>query len=318
MNNLSIKHLRAFIEIANAGSFTRAAATLNVTQSTLTASIKLLEQQAGLKLFDRTTRQVTLTKEGLRFFPVANRLIIDFKLALDDLQAGADQERGHITISTSPTGNSIIIPPLITQYHQSFPKINISIIEAGASDIEQQVINKSADFGIGSNHSQSAQLLYQPLLTDQYGVVVTKDHEFANNKSITWRELNSQKMIYLTAENAIRAELEALDQQNTICYPSQSTIIEASNPNGLSSLIKHSLGITVLPALAAQADSFRDLIFIPIIEPIRSRSLYLVRRKDFTLPPAALNMIGLLNQQLRYKANKTEDFVSFYYDQYLS
>ncbi|MEM5527287.1 LysR family transcriptional regulator [Gammaproteobacteria bacterium AS21] len=318
MNNISIKHLRAFIEIANAGSFTRAAAALNVTQSTLTASIKLLEQQAGLKLFDRTTRQVTLSKEGLRFFPVANRLIIDFKLALDDLQAGAEQERGHITISTSPTGNSIIIPPLIKQYHQSFPKINISIIEAGASDIEQHVINKSADFGIGSNHSQSAQLLYQPLLADQYGVVVTKDHEFANKQNITWQHLSSQKMLYLTPENAIRAELEALDQQNIICYPSQSTIIEASNPNGLSSLIKHSLGIAVLPALAAQADSFRDLIFIPIIEPIRSRSLYLVSRKDFTLPPAALNMIELLNQQLRSKANKTEDFVSFYYDQLLS
>jgi len=314
MNNISIKHLRAFIEIANAASFTRAAASLNVTQSTLTASIKLLEQQAGLKLFDRTTRQVTLTKEGLRFFPVANRLIIDFKLALDDLQAGADQERGHITISTSPSGNSIIIPPLIKQYHHSFPKINISIIEAGASDIEQQVINKSADFGIGSNHSQSAQLLYQPLLADQYGVVVTKDHEFASKEHIAWRQLSSQKMIHLSAENAIRAELEALDQQNIIDYPSQLTIIEASNPSGLSALIKHSLGIAVLPALAAQADSFRDLIFIPIIAPIRSRSLYLVRRKDFTLPPASLNMIELLNQQLRSNADKTDKFVRFYYD----
>ncbi|MFT6352829.1 MAG: DNA-binding transcriptional LysR family regulator, partial [Neptuniibacter pectenicola] len=77
-NNISIRHLRAFTEIAKSGSFTRAAENLHLTQSTLTATIKQLEEQVELKLFDRTTRRVMLTGEGENFFPVAEKLISDF------------------------------------------------------------------------------------------------------------------------------------------------------------------------------------------------------------------------------------------------
>ncbi|MEH6811770.1 MAG: LysR family transcriptional regulator, partial [Motiliproteus sp.] len=65
-NNLSVRHLRAFTQIAGCGSFTRAAESLHLTQSTLTATIKQLEQQLGLSLLDRTTRRVLLTSEGER------------------------------------------------------------------------------------------------------------------------------------------------------------------------------------------------------------------------------------------------------------
>lgn len=69
-NNISIRHLRAFIEIAATGSFTRAADNLHLTQSTLTATIKQLEEQAGLKLLDRTTRRVLLTGKANISYPL--------------------------------------------------------------------------------------------------------------------------------------------------------------------------------------------------------------------------------------------------------
>ncbi len=301
MNNISIKHLRAFVEIANFASFTRAANQLNVTQSTLTASIKQLEHQAGLTLFDRTTRQVTLTKEGQRFFPVARRLITDFGLAMDDLRAGSEQQRGHIVISTSPTANNFLIPTLIKQYNQSHPNIDISIYEAGASEIEQQVLSKFADFGIGSNHSQQSQLNYLAILRDQYGVVMPKDNPLAVQKSIHWQQLQGQKMLHLSSDNGIRSELEQLNKQKIIHYPSQSPIIEASNPNGLGALIRENIGIAVLPALAAQVKAFEGLSFVPLQAPVRSRALYIIQRKDYTLPPAALHMLHLLNKILEQK-----------------
>ncbi|MFT5707169.1 MAG: DNA-binding transcriptional LysR family regulator, partial [Oceanospirillaceae bacterium] len=217
--NISIKHLTAFVEIAHVASFTRAAAQLNVTQSTLTASIKQLEQQAGLTLFDRTTRQVSLTKEGMRFLPVARRLITDFKLAIDDLKAGSEQQRGHITISTSPTGNSFLIPELIKAYHHDHPRIAISIYEAGASEIEQQVLSKFVDFGLGSNHSQHPDLQYQLILQDHYGVVMNKDHPLASFKQLNWAQLQAHKMLHLSLDNGIRSELEWLNKQGVIQYP---------------------------------------------------------------------------------------------------
>ncbi|MEH6444448.1 MAG: LysR family transcriptional regulator [Oceanospirillaceae bacterium] len=300
--NISIKHLTAFVEIANVASFTRAASQLNVTQSTLTASIKQLEQQAGLTLFDRTTRQVTLTKEGMRFLPVARRLVTDFRLAIDDLKAGSEQQRGHITISTSPTANSFLIPQLINAYHHDYPKIEISIYEAGASEIEQQVLSKFADFGLGSNHSQHPDLQYQLILQDRYGVVMDKDHPLASFKQLSWAQLQVHKMLHLSLDNGIRSELEWLNKQGTIQYPNNPPIIEASNPNGLVALIKSKIGIAVLPALSAQEMCFSQLCFIPLTAPARSRSLYIVKRKDYTLPPAPLSMLEILQRTLQQHA----------------
>ncbi|OUS23158.1 hypothetical protein A9R01_16820 ['Osedax' symbiont bacterium Rs2_46_30_T18] len=311
MNNISIRHLRAFVEIANLASFTRAANQLNVTQSTLTANIKQLEQQAGLILFDRTTRQVTLTKEGKRFFPVAKRLITDFSLALDDLQAGAEQQRGHIIISTSPTGNSILVPELIKRYNIAHPKIDISIYEAGASEIEQQVLSKFADFGIGGNHTQDAQLEYQPILQDQYGAIMPADHPLAEASSLTWKQLRGEKMLHLSQDNGIRSELELLNKQNVIHYQSSVPTIEASNPNGLGALIRKKVGIAILPALASQVLAFGGLKFVPLTTPVRARALFIVRRKDYTLSPAALNMLQILSQILQQQAEDADQFVTY-------
>ncbi|MCV6612808.1 MAG: LysR family transcriptional regulator [Amphritea sp.] len=85
-SNLSIRHLRAFREVAQCGSFTQAAQRLHLTQSTLTATVKQLEQEIGLTLFDRTTRRVVLTREGQQFRSVAERLISDFDTAITDLR----------------------------------------------------------------------------------------------------------------------------------------------------------------------------------------------------------------------------------------
>lgn len=311
MNNISIKHLRAFVEITHAGSFTRAAKQLNLTQSTLTASIKQLEQQAGLTLLDRTTRQITLTKEGERFFPVARRLINDFRLAIDDLQAGFEQQRGHITIATSPTANSFLLPELINLYHQQFPNINLSIYESGANEIEQQVLSKFADFGLGSNHSQHPELSYQLILEDQYGVVAPNSHPLTQQAYARWSQLDEHKLLHLSQNNGIRSELEHWKQQGLINYPNTPPIIEASNPNGLAALIENDIGIAVLPALAAKAKAFDGLNFIPLIAPAKSRALFIVTRKDFTLSPSAASMLDNLQTILEQRAKVPEALTTY-------
>lgn len=311
MNNISIRHLTAFVEIANCASFTRASRVLNVTQSTLTASIKQLELQAGLSLFDRTTRQVTLTKEGQRFYPVAKRLIIEFRLAMDDLTAGAEQQRGHITISTSPSGNSFLLPELVKNYHQNYPKIDITIFEAGATTIEEHILSKTADFGIGGNHSHHSELIYRPILEDRYGAVMPVDHPFSKQRQLSWSQLTTEKMLHLSPENSIRNELDNLQQQNIIQYPIKPPVIETSTPNGLAALVRNRVGITVLPSLAALAITATDLVFVPIVGPTRSRELCLVTRKDSALSPAALSMLDMLDTLIKTRAVMQQQYVKY-------
>ncbi|MCW8883791.1 MAG: LysR family transcriptional regulator [Motiliproteus sp.] len=289
-NNISIRHLRAFRQVADCGSFTRAADSLHVTQSTLTATIKQLEGQVGLTLLDRTTRRVLLTSEGERFLPVAERLLSDFDTALTDLQARAEQQAGELSIAGSPSVLTCILPPLVRDYHRQYDNIAVYLRDDSAGAIEQRVLNNEVDFGIAGNHSNHPDLDYQPLLQDRYGVVFPAEHILAARDQICWQQLKDIEQLSLSSDTGIRAQLSAMNDANV---PQQS-LIEVSNPAVLAALVEQGLGVSVLPALAAATDSFRQLLFRPIEDPPCFREIHILTRRGRALSPAAEAMRQLV------------------------
>lgn len=294
--NLSIRHLRAFAEVAYCGSFTQAASRLHLTQSSLTATIKQLEQSVGLTLFDRTTRRVLLTLQGEQFRPVAEKLISDFDTAIGDLQAIAGQQQGQVAIAASPSTISRLLPPVIDDYRQQYPDIAISLRDDSAGQIEQRVLDNDVDFGIGANHSGHPELNYQPVLSDRYGVVVPAAHPFMAESSIQWQQLIQEELLFLSADTGIRAQLNQFRQAGQLLLSDQKAILEVSNPAGLAALIRQGIGISVLPALAASTESFKELRFIPLIEPLMRREVCLVSRKGRSLSPAASTLLSLARE----------------------
>ncbi len=291
MNNISYRHLTAFIEVARHGSFTHAAEHLHVTQSTLTATIKQLEVQVALQLFDRTTRRVNLTREGERFYPVAERLISDFDTAINDLRASAQQQRGQVGIAASPSVLNSLLPAVIQSYRAAFPNIGLSLKEEGASGIEDSVINNLVDFGIGGNRSAHPELLYQPILQDQYGVVMNSDDPLANSDLIRWDEISSRSLILLSAENGIRIQLEKSIKEQHLPLSFDNVMIEVSTPATLAALIQKGIGISILPALAASTEAFHLMQFCPLTQPVLKRELCLITRKGRSIGPAGQELL---------------------------
>ncbi len=303
MNNLSIRHLRAFYAVAQAGSFTRAAESLHLTQSTLTATIKQLEDQVGLTLFDRTTRQVLLSSEGKRFLPVAERLLSDFDTALADLRAVSEQQQGQVGIAASPSTISRLLPGIVKQYRRDHPNIGIYLRDDGAGGIEQRILENEVDFGVASNHSNHPDLEYQPLLRDRYGVVCPTDHPFALQNhtaatEVSWRQLGEEQLIFLTTDTGIRVQLARFRKEGVVDIDLDGPVIEASNPAAVAALISEGMGISLLPALAAATINFAGLAFIPLTAPDISREICLIRRKGRSLTPAAAQMTSLVTQEL--------------------
>ncbi len=297
-NNLSIRHLRAFIEVAQSGSFTRAAEHLHLTQSTLTATVKQLEEQVGLTLLDRTTRRVLLSAAGQGFLPVAERLVSDFDTSVRDLQATAQQQQGHVAIAASPSVTARLLPPVVSEYHRQQPNIAVSLFDHSASVIEKQVLNNEVDFGIGGNHSNHSELLYQPLLLDRFGVVMAPERCLLRHKEgIGWQQLATEPLVHLSSDTGIRAQLSKLGED--VAFSIRSAKLEASSPAGVAALVREGLGMSVLPALAASTAMFDGLEFQPLEEPAIFRDIHIISRRGRTLSPAAN---ALLEQLLRYLA----------------
>jgi len=108
--NITLRQLRAFRAVAVDGGFTQAAARLHLTQSTVSQLVRALEDQLGVALFERTTRQVNLTEFGRRFLPVSERLLAELNAGVHDLQRLAEGEAGRLRLVTTPLFAASILP----------------------------------------------------------------------------------------------------------------------------------------------------------------------------------------------------------------
>ncbi|MBA4501813.1 LysR family transcriptional regulator [Marinobacterium marinum] len=296
---IGIRHFKAFLEVARCGSFTRAARQLHLTQSALTATIKQLEQDVGLTLFDRTTRSVVLSAEGERLMPVATRLVSDFNTALDDLRARAELQQGRVSLAGSPSVVMRLLPVALAQFRALYPSIQIDIRDESAGSLEQRVLGNDVDFAIAGNHSQQPELEYSPILRDRYGLVVPSDHALAQARYLDWQQLPADDLLLLSEDTGIRAQLTRFSLNEQIPINLGRVQIEVSNPAGMAALISQGLGITLLPALAADTRSFADLHFIPLAAPLLEREICIITRKGRALNPAAAALLATVRSCLR-------------------
>ena len=162
-NNVSLRQLRAFDEVARQGAFAPAARELCLTQSALSESIRQLEDALGMRLFDRTTRTVGLTSAGQAF-------LVDVRHAFDTLEQGfqnlgdlAALRRGKVRIAAAPSVLAVLLLPVLPALRAQYPGIEVDLIEDSAEGIAQRVQAGLVDFGVGAAHPAGGDLLTQPL-----------------------------------------------------------------------------------------------------------------------------------------------------------
>ncbi|WP_430475049.1 LysR family transcriptional regulator [Thalassospira lucentensis] len=205
LSSLNIRHMRVFVAIAEQGSFSAAAAFLGLGSPAVTATIRQFEDVTGAALFDRTTRQVSLTVTGERFLPVARRLIGDFEEALGDLDALSKGIGGKIRIAAAPSVLTRILPGVIRGFIAAHPDARLRLDELNAKDVHEAVANNEADFGIAGEWQDLPDINFSPLFSDRFGVLCRPDHPFAQETEIAWSELADQPFVGLGPESGTRA-----------------------------------------------------------------------------------------------------------------
>src|SRR5215470_14156160 len=164
--------LEAFVAIAETGRFGRAADAVHITQTALTRRLQNLEDLLGVKLVERTTRSVALTRLGRDFLPQARRLLSDLSAALTEIRKTGKAERGDVTIACVPTVGIRFLPRVIQEYAAAHPQNRIHILDHASSGVADSVLRREAEFGInigGARHHPD--LLSTPLLEDRFVLI---------------------------------------------------------------------------------------------------------------------------------------------------
>ncbi|MDR2112500.1 MAG: LysR family transcriptional regulator [Candidatus Accumulibacter sp.] len=287
-----IDGLEAFIQIAELGSFNKAAEKLHVTQTALTRRIQRLETFLGLKLLDRTTRVVSLTAVGRAFLPEAARLVKELDRSFERLRIQSRDSVGDVTMASVPSVMFGHLPAVLGEYIRRFPNNRVLILDRGSSLVMDMVLQRQAEFGLHVRPVEHPDLHTDLLRRDPFVAYCRKSHPLAERTEIRWNELAEFDLITLGGNSGNRALMEAQLSKSHIDI---RTRFVAEYFSSAICLARAGLGVAILVA-GGDGQLSGDMRQIPIVEPIVDRPLFLVRRRGETLTPAAQRLYALIRK----------------------
>ena len=288
--NISIRQLTAFVSVADNGSFTRASEQMHLTQSAVSGLIKELESSLGIVLFDRTTRQLSLSVVGHHLLPQARRILNEMQLFENEASSLTSLAQGQVRLAVSQFAASSM-PAVIAQFTKVHPDISVSLLDCSAENVLEHIQNIEVDLGVGtergfmeSEDDISADLLYQL----PFCVVMPDSHALAQKSEIIWQDLVDIPLITLQGPfiEQVTAELD-----ENIANHIQQARYKVNFMSTALEMTRQGFGITLcLPYMPEVIDwvSANGLQMRPLAQPVKMRRFFIYQRSSRALSPASI------------------------------
>jgi len=291
MIDLNLRDIRAFVAVANAGSFTRAAGHLHLSQPALTVQIRRLEETIGARLFDRNSRSVALTQTGRELLPVLKRSLDDMERVLRDARALGEGTAGTVRLACLPTFAASVLPDLLLDFRARVPQARFEIRDVVAREVNALVRNEEADIGLtgGDVSDPALEVLYSG--SDRLVMVCPKGHALARKRQVTVADVAGSPLVLTARSTSVRGIVDAALQEVGVvpeiaCEPTYMMTAVA--------MVRGGLGVSILPASAREVLAEPDLVVRPIDDPAFVRPIALVRKRGRTLPRVVQTFVDLM------------------------
>lgn len=291
--NLSTRQLRAFVALVEERHFTRAAERCHQTQPAFSALIKSLEDAAGVRLFDRTTRRVELTTEGAVFNESASRILADMEAAVNELRDHVAKRKGKVSVAALPSLAAGWLPGIYADFHARHPGIELQLHDALLEPCLDLVRHGAVDMAVAACGQDMSGLKIEPLCEDLFYLVCRRDHPLATRAAVHLREMKGSPIIQLGRGSSIRQSL-----LRHAAFAKLNTFLEVDHLATVTGLVAAGLGVSLVPAMTLFQFQHPDIRIVPLAGRIKmKRALYLIRRDDKSLSSAAQGFYDLLLDQ---------------------
>lgn len=290
---VNLRQFQAFVTVARLNSFTRAAALLHISQPALTKQIRLLEEILGVRLFDRNTRKVELTRVGKELSPVVKQILAQIEGALFDTRELAAKNRGTIRVAALPSICSTILPRAIAAFRKTHPGISVILQDVVAQRLLALVRAEEVDFGIGSLTARDTDVRFSVLLSDRMVVAFPRGHALGKFKTVALKDLAGQPLVLMAGESSVRKLVdEAFTSIGTLIVPA----FEATYMSTAAGIVKAGLALTILPSSAIEMGELVGLLTRPISRPAITREIGVIEKSGRSLSPAAEAFLKTMNR----------------------
>ncbi len=281
---MDINQLEVLVAVAREQSFSRAAQALHRTQPAVSQAIRRLELELGEALFDRSSKDGTLTAAGRVLYDVAQQ-ILNLRLrahsAIKELQ---DLHTGKLTLSANEYTVMYLLP-VMPVFRARHPHIKVEVRRSLASRIPSEILGRDIEIGVVSYKPADSAIASVPVMMDELALIVSPDHPLAKKEVVSVRELGAESFIAHNVASPYRERVvRTFEKQKTPLNIS----MEMPTLESIKRLVEQGMGVALVPRLTAQSEIARkQLVALTVLEMRLERDIHLIYRKGASLSHAA-------------------------------
>lgn len=291
---MEIRQLEYFVAVCEELHFTKAAERLGITQPTLSIQIRTMEEEVGTLLFDRIGKKITLTEAGFILLRQARSILLKLQDAFDEINGLREYTGGNLVVGVMAAELDYRITPILIDFHHQFPNIHLKI--SSAIEVAEMVINNVVDIGITLIEFTDPRLVTTPLYTEEFVLVVSENHELADQPSISLEALPSIPLVLYPKGFKGRELIERHCKEHGL---NLNIIIETSTASSLYGFVKSNVAACIQPYSLSSSLNDPTLRLIKIADFPPTRQIGIMHRTDKYLGVAALEFMKMIEKHLK-------------------
>lgn len=298
---VSLQQLRALAAVAETGSFTLAAESLQLTQPAISHLVKRMEEDLGQPLVVRG-RRIRMTDAGQMMVDTAVRALRLIDESVNACRSQAQLREGRVVLAVGHLTAGALMPPLLGRFAHKHPKLATTLLDSTAEQMISRILSQEADLGFGSDIGQAhSELATEPLFVERMALFVREDHPLAQRSSIEARQLDALPFIHVNPDaNVWRAVSRQLSSVANV-YPQVAHHV--SMLSTAFGLIQAGAGVALLPRYV-EVLMPPNLRALAVTRPVLEYPLVAVRLAKHPLSPAAMAFLDIARQHLKPRTAK--------------
>jgi DNA-binding transcriptional LysR family regulator len=294
---VDLRALEVFCRIMELRSFSRAAEAVLLTQPTVSGHIKALEEELGLRLFDRAGKSVSPTRAGELLHGYARRILVLREEAQQAISEHKGGLKGHLAVGGSSIPGAYILPTLLATFKRDHPEVTIGLHVSGSRDIVRSVIEGAAEVGMVGARFEEGRVQYDPFTQDELVLAVAAGHPWAHRSTVRPTELAEQEFVMRERGSGTRKVMEEVFTRHDLVPGDLRVALEVTGNEAVRQAVKAGAGVTVISRRAIEDDVRCKMLVALRLQGLRLvRDVFLVTHKSRSRSPLGKAFLSFVQQ----------------------
>lgn len=287
---MTIRHLNIFTSVADLGGMSKAARALHISQPSISQAISELERYYGVKLFERLSQKLYLTKEGELLLSFSRHILDSFNQMEEAMNQAAQKKT--IKIGCSVSVGTCLINNILDEAEQHLPNCRFEVVVSNSTEIELAVLKNEVDLAIAEGVVTNENLIITPICEDELVVVCGKEHRLAHYDAVTLDMLHGQNYVSRESGSTNKNQFtQIMEERGYHLHP----IFQSTNTEAIKNAVLHGRGVAIFSRRMVEKEvASGEMVILPMKDVSVKRTFDLILHKNKYISPEIKQMMNLL------------------------